>query len=61
LETSGLRFGTSLNSLGLTKDSEISEMTSDDVEQKRAELLQYLTREKTEHKGEKLKLGRFWL
>jgi len=58
---SGLRFGTSLNSLGLTKDSEISELTPEDVEQKRAELLQYLTREKSEHNGEKLRLSRFWL
>ena len=58
---SGLRFGTSLNSLGLTKDSEISELTQDDVDQKRAELLQYLTREKLEHNGEKLRLSRFWL
>ncbi len=57
----GLRFGTSLNSLGLTKDSEISELTPEDAEQKKAELLQYLTREKSEHKGEKLRLSRFWL
>jgi hypothetical protein len=42
----GLRFGTSLNSLGLTKDSEISAMTPEDAEQKRVELMQYLTREK---------------
>jgi hypothetical protein len=58
---SGLRFGTSLNSLGLTKDSEISEMTPDDAEQKRVELMQYLTRERSEHRGEKLRLKRFWL
>ncbi|MEO8592946.1 MAG: hypothetical protein ABI759_06480 [Candidatus Solibacter sp.] len=57
----GLRFGTSLNSLGLTRDSEISEMTPADVEQKRSELLQYLNREKSDHKGEKLRLSRFWL
>jgi hypothetical protein len=36
-------------------------MTSEDVDQKRGELLQYLTREKSEHKGEKLRLIRFWL
>lgn len=57
----GLRFGTSLNSLGLSKDSEISELTPEDVEQKRVELLQYLTHEKSEHNGEKLRLSRFWL
>jgi len=57
----GLRFGTSLNSLGLTKGSEISEMSPDDTEQKNAEMEQYLAREKTEHNGEKLRLTRFWL
>jgi hypothetical protein len=58
---SGLRFGTSLNSLGRTKDSEISELTSEEVEQRRSQLLQYLTREKAEHNGETLRLNRFWL
>ena len=58
---SGLRFGTSLNTLGLTKDSEISEMSPADTEQKTAEIGQYLAREKTDHKGEKLRLMRFWL
>jgi hypothetical protein len=57
----GLRFGTSLNSLGLTKDSEISAMTPEDAEQKKVELMQYLTREKSEYRGEKLRLKRFWL
>lgn len=57
----GLRFGTSLNSLGMTKDSEVSELTPEDAAQKRAEMLQYLTREKAEHNGEKLRLIRFWL
>jgi len=57
----GLRFGTSLNTLGLAKDSEISEMSPDDSEQKSAEMDQYLTREKTEHNGERLRLSRFWL
>lgn len=57
----GLRFGTSLNSLGVTKDSEISELTPEDAEQRSAELHQYLTREKAEHKGEKLRLIRFAL
>jgi hypothetical protein len=58
---SGLRFGTSLNSLGITKDSEISEMSSSDTEQKHHEMEQYLSREKTEHQGEKIRLTRFWL
>jgi hypothetical protein len=58
---SGLRFGTSLNSLGITKHSEISEMTAEDAEQKRMEMMKYLTRETSEHRGEKLRLKRFWL
>jgi hypothetical protein len=57
----GLRFGTSLNSLGLTKDSEISEMSQEAAEQKAVQMEAYLTREKTEHNGEKLRLTRFWL
>ena len=59
--SSGLRFGTSFNSLGLTKDSEISEMSLADTTQKDSQIQQYLKREKTEHNGEKLRLTRFWL
>jgi hypothetical protein len=58
---SGLRLGTSLNSLGLTKDSEISEMSAEQTEQKQREIGAYLTRERTEFNGEKLRLVRFWL
>src|SRR5262249_35041984 len=57
----GLRLGTSFNSLGLSKDSEISEMSQQDTEQKRVEMDQYLDRERTDYKGEKLRLTRFWL
>jgi hypothetical protein len=57
----GLRFGSSLNSLGIAKESEISEMSGVDVEQKRAEMDSYLDREKTDYQGEKLRLIRFWL
>jgi hypothetical protein len=60
-ESVGLRLGTSLNSLGLTKDSEISEMSPSDVAQKLCEIDQYLSREKTEHRGEKLRLTKFGL
>jgi hypothetical protein len=59
--TSGLRFGTSLNSLGLSKESEVSEMSPADAAVKYAEITQYLLREKTEHNGERLRLTRFWL
>ncbi len=57
----GLRFGTSLNSLGLTKDAEISEMTIDEAVQKRVQIDLYLSGEQTEHKGIRLRLFRFWL
>ncbi len=60
-ESVGLRFGTSLNTLGQTKDSEISEMTIEDTAQKQAEILQYIEREKTEHNGEVLRMTRFWV
>lgn len=59
--TAGLRLGTSLNSLGITKDAEISEMSTSDVEQKRNEMDQYISREKTEHRSEKLRLSLFSL
>jgi hypothetical protein len=59
--SAGLRFGTSFNSLGLNKDSEISEMSPSDTAQKDAQMQQYLTREKAEHNGERLRLTRFWL
>lgn len=57
----GLRLGTSLNSLGVTKDSEISEMSAEDAAQKLSQIDQYLNREMTEHLGEILQLTKFWL
>jgi DNA-binding transcriptional ArsR family regulator len=60
-ESAGLRFGTSLNTLGQTKDSEISEMAIEDAAQRQAEILQFLEREKTEHNGEVLRMTRFWV
>jgi hypothetical protein len=59
--SAGLRLGTSLHSLGLTKDSEISEMSPDDAEEKLVQIDQYLNRERAEHDGEKLRLASFWL
>jgi dihydrofolate reductase len=58
---SGLRLGTSLNSLGVTKDSEISEMSPEQTDQKKREINAYLTRERADYNGEKLRLVRFWL
>ena len=57
----GLRLGTSLNSLGISKDSEISEMSAEDAAQKLSEIDQYLSRERVEHRGEKLRMTRFRL
>jgi hypothetical protein len=57
----GLRFGSSFNSLGITKESEISEIAAEDVRQKEIELDQYLEREKTEYRSERLRLTTFWL
>ena len=57
----GLRFGSSLNGLGISKDSEISEMSASDAAQKRAQMQSYLSREDTEHHGEQLRMSSFWL
>jgi DNA-binding transcriptional regulator GbsR (MarR family) len=57
----GVRLGSSFNSLGLTKDSEISEMSQQTAEQALLQIRAYLDREKIEHKDEKLRLSRFWL
>lgn len=59
--TTGLRFGTSVNALGSTRDSEISEMTPEDAAQCALRMKAYLDRELTEHRGERISLSRFWL
>ena len=59
--TGGLRLGTSLNSLGITKESEISEMTGEDAQDKLLEIQKYTNREVTEYRGENLRLQTFWL
>jgi hypothetical protein len=58
---SGLNFGGSVNSLGVGKTTNITEMSQDEAEQKSLELEQYLSREKADYNGEKLRLLRFWL
>lgn len=60
-DKAGLRFGTSFNSLGLSRESDISELPLADIEERRLSIEKYLNRELREHKGEKLKLMRFWL
>jgi len=57
----GLRFGTSLKSLGDSKESDVSEMSSEDAEERSAAMEKYLNREAREFNGEKLRLMRFWL
>jgi hypothetical protein len=51
---SGLRFGTSFNSLGLTKISEISVLSQNETIVREQEVNQYILREKRFHKNEKI-------
>lgn len=51
---SGLRCGTSFNSLGMAKKSELSLMTEFEVNQRTGEVLAYLNRSRKEFEGEKL-------
>jgi len=60
-KSGGLRLGTSLNSLGIGKDSEISELSQEEAEDRLAQVEQYLTGEKMEFKGERLRLSTFRL
>jgi len=57
----GLRIGTSFNSLGLNKLSEISFFTTEEAHQCELEVDQYLKREKQEHANEKLYYTMFTL
>jgi len=50
----GLRFGTSFNGLGHSRDSEISLLSPEEAEIFEQEVDQYLLRKKREHRGEKL-------
>lgn len=58
---SGLRIGTSLNSLGLGKSSEISVLSKDEAQLLNCELEQYISRTKREYNGERLKYNVFTL
>ncbi|MBZ5562259.1 MAG: hypothetical protein LAP13_07540 [Acidobacteriia bacterium] len=60
-EGKGLRLGTSFNSLGILKDSEISILRDDEVTKCEAETDQYMLRHKREHLGEKLQIETFTL
>ena len=50
----GIRLGTSFNSLGINKSSEITVLSPEEAELLEKEVNQYLYREKIEHNGEKL-------
>lgn len=50
----GLRLGTSLNSMGISKDSDISEMTAQEAGEHEVGVDQYLTSQKYDHNGEPL-------
>ena len=51
---SGLRMGTSFNSIGINKDSEISELTAFEVDDRLHQTQEFISRIKREHLGEKL-------
>ncbi len=60
-ENSGLRLGTSVNSLGLGKDAEVSILSADETHVRRRETEAYLFRRKREHLGQKLSYSFFEL
>jgi hypothetical protein len=57
----GIRIGTSFNSLGLTRDSEISILTEEEAEIRDKEIDKYVQRIKKEHDGIKLSYSLFTL
>jgi hypothetical protein len=60
-EGAELRLGTSLNSLGRGKISEISVLTPDEVARNTQDVMQYITGVKREHAGERLDRTSFTL
>ncbi len=57
----GLRLGSSFNSLGLTKDSEISSMSHEEAAQHASEIEQFLSSRRREHAGDPLSYTVFYL
>jgi hypothetical protein len=57
----GIRVGTSYNSLGLTRDSEISILSPEEAEMREIEVDQCLRRIKREHEGRKVQYSLFTL
>lgn len=60
-EKSGLRLGTSFNSLGITKVSEISKITEFESNERKLLIKEYLYRSKKEYNGERLNYNLFTL
>lgn len=56
---SGLRIGTSLNSLGVNKDSELTPLTQEEAEVRMNETLNFVQHRKREHLGQKLSYAFF--
>jgi hypothetical protein len=55
----GLRFGTSYNSIGGKRESEISVLTEIEAEQREAEINEYIEFKKREHNGQRLSMSLF--
>ncbi|TAK28330.1 MAG: hypothetical protein EPO21_22970 [Chloroflexota bacterium] len=51
---SGIRMGTSFNSLGVTRESELSIMSAEEARERQIEMDRYLERVEREHRGERL-------
>lgn len=58
---SGIRIGTSINSLGKTRDSEIGILSTDEATNRELDIDEYISRNKKEHNGDKLKYSIFTL
>lgn len=60
-ENSGIRIGTSVNSLGKTRDSEIGILSVEESMIREQEIDEYITRKKKDHNGDKIKYSVFTL
>jgi len=54
IKDGGLRIGTSYNSLGLNRDSEISQLTKEDAQRREMQVDQYLSLQRREHGGHRM-------
>ena len=58
---SGIRIGTSINSLGITRISEISYLTREEAAEREQLIKRYLNKVEREHRGERLLYTSFTL